>query len=158
MGKLSLQPITLDEAKAFIRRHHSHHRPTTGWKFGIAVNDGERVVGVAVVGHPQSRVLQAKEPYTAEVLRNCTDGTPHVASKLYAACWRACRAMGYTRVITYLLREEAGTSVKAAGYRMVVIGTTGEAYVSKGGSWSRPSRPRVDTHPTGQKTLWEVAL
>ena len=77
-----------------------------------------------------------------------TDGTPHVASKLYAAAWRAVKAMGYVRLITYILDREAGTSAHAAGWRLV--GQAG------GGSWHREGRPRVDKAPTCQKTLWEV--
>jgi len=57
--------------------------------------------------------------------------------------------MGYKKLITYTLASENGTSVKAAGWRIV-----GEA---GGGSWSRTDRPRIDTHPIGQKMLWEAA-
>jgi hypothetical protein len=142
-----VQPITFKEACAFIRKHHRHHKPPTGWMFGCAVNDGEKVVGVATVGRPVARMLQ--DGYTLEVNRLCTDGTPHVASKLYAACWRAAKALGYRRLITYTLASESGTSLRAAGWR--------EVYRTKGGSWDTQSRPRVDTHPTEQKTLWEAA-
>lgn len=144
---LQLQPITYPEACAFIRLHHRHHQPPHKWKFGLAVNDGENVVGVAVVDRPVARMLD--NGYTLEVTRLCTDGTPHVASKLYAASWRAVRALGYRRLITYTLLEEPGTSLKAAGWKSL--------YETAGGSWDRPSRPRVDNHPLGQKTLWEAA-
>ncbi|MHC4748281.1 MAG: XF1762 family protein [Planctomycetota bacterium] len=143
---LELQPITYKEACEFIREHHSHHLPPQGWKFGIAVNDGEKIVGVVTVGRPVARHLD--DGWTLEVTRCCTDKTKHVASKLYAAAWRASKAMGYKRLISYTLKEEKGTSLTAAGWR--VIGET------SGGSWSRPSRPRVDKHPTGQKLLWEA--
>ena len=146
---LSVQPITFAEACAFIRMHHRHHDPPVGWLFGCAVNDGSKVVGVATVGRPVARMLQ--DGYTAEVNRLCTDGTPNVASMLYGACWRAAKALGYRRLITYILAEEPGTTLKAAGWRYV--GQRG------GGSWHTPNsgRPRVDTHPTGQKQLWEAA-
>ncbi len=143
---LHLQPITYPEACAFIRLHHRHHLPPQGWKFGIAVNADEHVVGVVTVGRPVARVLD--DGYTLEVTRACTDGTPHVASKLYAAAWRACRALGYRRLITYTLIEERGTSLKAAGWRAL--------YRTQGGPWSRPSRPAADAHPLGQKRLWEA--
>jgi hypothetical protein len=146
MARLHIQPISFAEACAFIARHHRHHRPPQGWMFGCAVNDGERVVGVVTVGRPVARMLQ--DGWTLEVTRCCTDGTPHVASKLYAAAWRAARALGYRRLITYTLIEEPGTSVKALGFR--------EVHKTSGGSWSRPSRPEVDKHPLGQKTLWEL--
>lgn len=145
---LSLQPVTLREANAFIRKHHSHHIPPQGWKWGVAVSDGEKVVGVATVGRPVSRVIQAREPYTLEVTRCCTDGTPHVASMLYGACWRAAKAKGYKRLITYTLKDETGTSLAAAGWRVL--------YETAGGSWERAGRTSVDKHPLGQKMLWEA--
>lgn len=142
---LELQPITYAEACTFIDRHHRHHLPPQGWKFGIAVNDGERVVGVVTVGRPVARMLD--DGFTLEVTRCCTDGTKNAASMLYGAAWRAAKALGYRRIVTYTLKEEAGVSLKASGYRAL--------YQTPGKSWSAPSRPRVDKHPLGQKTLWE---
>jgi len=144
---LQLQPITFAEAKVFIRRHHRHHLPPIGWKFGIAVNDGERVVGVVTVGRPVARHLD--DGTTLEVTRCCTDGTRHACSMLYGAAWRAAKALGYRRLITYTLAAEPGTSLKAAGWTPL--------YEVAGRSWDCPSRPRVDTHPLGQKRLWEAA-
>lgn len=144
-GCLTLQPLTLTEAYRFVCDHHRHHRAPQGGLFAIGLNDRCSVVGVAIVGRPVARMLA--DGWTVEVTRLCVDGTPHAASKLYAACWRACRAMGYRRLITYTLESEPGTSVIAAGWKC--LGTAG------GGSWSRPGRPRVDTHPLEQKRLWE---
>ena len=147
---LTVQPITFKEACAFIRTHHRHHEPPTGWMFGCAVNDGEKVVGVATVGRPVARMLC--DGYTLEVNRLCTDGTPHAASKLYAACWRAAKALGYQRLVTYILAEEPGTSLKAAGWRF--------KYQTDAKGWDKANgggRFRVDTHPLGQKQLWEAA-
>ena len=146
--KLQLQPVTFEEACEFIRQWHTHHDPPQGWLFGVAVGDGEHVLGIATVGRPVARMLQ--DGWTAEVTRCCTDGTPHVASKLYAACRKAVFALGYKRLITYTLATEAGTSLVAAGWKCI-----GEA---GGGSWHRESRPRVQKAPTGQKMLWEASV
>jgi len=67
---------------------------------------------------------------------------------LYASAWRAARAMGYRRLITYTLAREPGTSLRAAGWR--VIGAI------RGRSWHCPSRPRVALYPLEQKLLWEI--
>ena len=144
---LNLQPITYREACDFIAEHHRHHLPPQGWKFGVAVNDGERVVGVITVGRPVARMLS--DGWTLEVTRCCTDGTPNACSKLYSTAWRAAKALGYKRLVTYTLAEEAGTSLEAAGWKAL--------YQTGGGTWDRTSRPRVDRAPTGAKTLWEVA-
>ena len=145
---LSLQPVGYQEACAFVRMHHRHHIPPQGWKWGIAVNDGTRIVGVIMVGRPVAR--HADDGVTLEVTRNCTDGTKNAASKLYGAAWRAAKAMGYQRLITYTLESESGVTLEAAGWRVV--------HKVKGQSWSVPSRPREDKHPLCDKKKWEVEV
>lgn len=86
---------------------------------------------------------------TAEVTRCCTVGTKNVPSMLYGAAWRAARAMGYQRLVTYTLKVEGGTSLRAAGWKLV--GERG------GGTWNRKPRPRLDQHPTERKLCWEKA-
>ena len=82
------------------------------------------------LGLPMARMLQ--DGYTAEVTRVCTtDQSPkNVCSMLYAACWRAWKAMGGNRLVTYTLAEEDGASVKAAGWR--VVGETKARQQGKG--------------------------
>lgn len=143
---LQLQPISYREAYAFIAKYHRHHLPPQGWKFGIAVNDGEKVVGVITVGRPVARMLD--DGWTLEVTRSCTDGTKNVNSKLYGAATRATFALGYKRLITYTLDTEPGTSLLASNWRLV-----GEA---GGGNWNKKSRPRVDSQQQGIKKLWEA--
>jgi len=144
---LELQPVTYKEACAFILEHHRHHLPPQGHKFSIAVNDGEKVVGVACVGRPVARHYD--NGWTAEVTRLCTDGTKNAASMLYGAAWRAARAMGYKRLITYILDTEKGTTLTAAGWRLI-----GEA---GGDSWKSRVRHRVDKYPLQGKLLWEAS-
>lgn len=146
--RLEIVPLNLDEAADFIARYHRHHRPPQGGKFALAVALGDRIVGVAVVGRPVSRMLD--DGWTLEVTRTCTDGTPNANSKLYAACWRAARALGYRRLVTYTLPGESGSSLRAAGWRL--IGVAG------GGTWNRAERPRVDKHPTQAKFRWEMEV
>lgn len=143
---LELQPITQSEAFAYIDLHHRHHRAPVGSLFQIGINDDGRICGVVVVGRPVSRNLD--NGWTAEVTRCCTDGTPNAASMLYGAAQRACRAMGYRRLVTYTLKSEPGTSLKAAGWTVL--------YTTPGKSWNTPGRPRIDKHPLGQKVLWEA--
>jgi len=104
------------------------------------------MVGVVAVGRPVSR--HRDDGITAEVTRNCTDGSKNAASCLYGAAWRAAKAMGYRRIITYTLDSEPGTSLRAAGWRRLGV--------SLGGSWSKPSRKRTDKHPLGGKIVWGI--
>lgn len=76
---LELVPITLKEANAFVERYHRHHKPVVGHKFSIAASDGEKIVGVAIVGRPVSRYLD--NGLTLEVNRLCTDGTRYGAQR-----------------------------------------------------------------------------
>ena len=70
---LDIVPVSLAEANAFVERYHRHHRPVVGHKFSIGATDGEKIVGVAIVGRPVSRYLD--DGMTLEVTRCCTDGT-----------------------------------------------------------------------------------
>lgn len=139
--------IELAEANTFVGQHHRHHKPVVGHIFSLGASVGDRIVGVAIVGRPVARMRDDGE--TAEVLRLCTDGTRNACSFLYGASARAAFALGFKRVGTYILASEPGKSLAAAGWRML-----GE---SKGGSWSRGNRPRVDKHPTQGKLLWETS-
>lgn len=142
---LSLVPISLAEANVFIEQYHRHHAPVPGCKFTLGAALDGRIVGVAIVGRPVARMLD--NGWTLEVNRTCTDGTKNVNSYLYGAAWRAAKALGYRRLITYILPEEGGASLRAAGWQL--IGHAG------GGRWSRAERPRVDLHPLQKKLRWE---
>lgn len=140
--------IELGEANAFVSAHHRHHRPVVGHLFSLGAVLDDKIVGVAIVGRPVSRHRDDGE--TAEVTRLCTDGTKNACSFLYGATARAAFALGFNRIGTYILASEPGTSLTATGWRS--LGERG------GGSWSVPSRPRVDKHPTQPKLLFEKEL
>lgn len=144
--RLALVPLSLPEANAFVAAQHRHHGPVPGAKFCLAAASGETVRGVAIVGRPVARHLD--DGWTLEVNRLCTDGARNACSFLLAAAWRATRALGYRRLVTYILSDESGVSLQAAGWRCV-----GE---TPGRSWSCPSRPRVDKHPLQTKMRWEM--
>ena len=144
---LELVPITLKEANAFVERHHRHHKPVVGHKFSIAASDGEKIVGVAIVGRPVSRYLD--DGWTLEVNRLCTNGYKNACSFLYAAAWRVARNMGYKKLITYILESETGSSLKASGWKCV--GQAG------GKRWTGKRRPEVDLYPAQMKLKFEIS-
>jgi len=141
---LEIVPISFKDACAFIKKNHRHHPPPQGHKFSIGLSNGQRLIGVAISGRPIARKLD--NGTTAEVTRLCTDGSKNACSKLYAYCWRVAKAMGYKRIITYILDTETGLSLKAAGW--VCLGEAG------GGSWNCPSRPRINKSSTQGKVKY----
>lgn len=145
---MEITPIDFSEANAFVATKHRHHKSMLGCKFCLAVSDNGKVVGVAIVGRPVSRHLD--NGWTLEVNRCCTDGTKNACSMLYGAAWRAAKALGYKRLITYTLPKEGGASLRASNW--VLLGLAG------GGNWNTLTRPRVDTDELlrGQKSLWQA--
>jgi hypothetical protein len=121
----------LKVANAFIAQYHRHNKSVPGCISVVGVTDGEQLRGVAVVGRPIARALD--DGYTAEVRRCCTDGAPNACSMLYRAAWRACKALGYSKIITYTLPEEGGASLRASGF--ILVGEAGW------GRWNRPGVP-----------------
>ena len=145
---LTLTPINLKTANAFVQQYHRHHKPTRGHKFSIGVSENGALVGVAICGRPVARRLD--DGYTLEVNRLCTNGTPNACSILYAAAYRAARAMGYNKVVTYILDTESGTSLRASGWRC--------AGLAGGREWTGSRRPPEPLYPAQMKYRYEKAL
>ena len=147
--ELRIVPVRFADACAFVALHHRHHKPPVGMKFCLGAAVDETLVGVAIVGRPVARSYDNGK--TLEVNRTATDGTPNANSMLYGAAWRAAKAMGYDRLITYTQKGETGASLRAAGWEVLA-----ERRPTKG--WSVPSRPRED-HGVDHiaRTLWEMA-
>lgn len=141
---LELTPVTLKEANGFVQQYHRHHKPSVGHKFSIGVREGEKMVGVAICGRPVSRHYD--DGYTLEINRLCTDGTHNACSILYGAAYRAAKAMGYKKVITYILESESGVSLKASGYQCE--GKAG------GFEWNGERKPKGEIYPHEMKTRW----
>lgn len=154
MSRILIAPLTIKAANAYIEAHHRHHKRVQGHRFSLGASItgslGDQVtVGVCVVGRPVARAVN--QQFVAEVTRLCTQGHPHVCSKLYAAAARACKAMGFWRIQTYTLASEPGTSLVAAGWSK-----DGDV---RGRGWSCESRPRRgDRHPHTDKIRWAKEL
>lgn len=148
MKRLKAVPLELSQANAFVASFHRHHEPVHRDKFRIGCSLDGKLVGVAQIVRPVSRYLD--DGKTVEVVRLCTDGTKDVCSFLYAKAARIAKEMGYKRIITYILEDEPGTSLTAAGWR--------QDFITSGGKWSRPSRPRNTTAPTVPKKRYVKIL
>lgn len=149
-GNLHLVPIDQREARDFIALWHSRlPRPPATWKYQVGVARDSTLVGVVIVGRPVN-ATHASDPATVELHRCCVaDDERNAASMLNGAAWRAAKALGYRRLITYTEADESGTSLIASGYRVV-------AELPPRGGWDHPMRRRV---PHGRehvaRRLWE---
>ncbi len=111
---MQVVPITFKAACAFVAELHRHNKPPRGHKFSIGLRGGDVLVGVGMAGRPVARTFD--DGLTLEVNRTCTDGTANANSMIYGAIWRAAKAMGYKRCITYTQCDESGASLRAAGW------------------------------------------
>jgi hypothetical protein len=146
---LHLVPVRFADARGFCAEHHRNHGPPTGHIFSVGVADESgTLVGVAMVGRPVAASFD--NGHTLEVNRTATDGTRNANSMLYGAAWRAAKALGYSRLITYTQQGESGASLRAAGWRVI-------ADRPARGSWDTPSRRRDDHGTAGiPRMLWEA--
>lgn len=150
--KLAIVPITLREAGAFVSRHHRHNRAPQGGLFAVAAALGHELVGVAICGRPVSRHMQ--DGTTAEVTRCCVleDAPLGTCSALYAALWRAAKALGWRRLITYTLASECGASLRGAGWRVLA-----ERKANNPAHWQSRDGRHWSAVVGQSKLLWEAA-
>lgn len=134
---LTLKPVSLADANAFVALHHRHHKPVRSHKYSLGCFQGGQLVGVAITGRPVSRYLD--DGLTLEVNRLCTDGTRNACSFLYGAAARAAKAMGYQKIITYILDTEDGGSLRAAGWTC--------AGLAGGNEWTGRRKPSEPLYP-----------
>lgn len=114
---MTVRPFSLSAANLVVARWHSHHKPVRGHKFSLGAEVDGEMVGVVIVGRPVAQALD--DGLTYEVTRLCTNGHRNAASCLLGAAWRASKAMGVRRMVSYTRADEDGTSYKAAGWRRV---------------------------------------
>jgi len=147
---LRIVPCNFTAATEFVAMHHRHHKPPVGHKYSIGIASGDELVGVIIVGRPVARAFD--DGLSVEALRSCVaDGIPNGNSMLYAAAWRAAKALGYLRLITYTMDGETGASLRAAGYRVV-------ATRKPRPGWDMPSRRRLSHgNDNVARTLWEAS-
>jgi len=143
-------PLELAEANALVADWHRHHPEDQGHKFSIGAIDAAGVIhGAAIVGRTRARGFAVRD--VVEVTRLVTDGTKNACSFLYASAARAAKAQGYKRIQTYILDEESGASLRAAGweYEGRVVGR----------EWKHSDgKPRANAHPTTDKGRWAKEL
>lgn len=148
---LRILPVTYRFASDYCNKNHRHHKAPQGCKFAVQVADVDGLSvethGVAICGRPVSRRLD--DGLTLEITRVCTDGRINACSKLYGACCKIAKEMGYKRVITYTLWSEDGASLRASNFD-----DCGEA----GGLHWTGKRNLGQDIPAEMKRRWERVL
>lgn len=145
---LKIVHLELKEINEIIEKHHRHHKRVQGHRFSIGAIEQKtgELVGGCSVGRPVARMLDQKN--TLEVTRLVTNGHKNACSFLYSAAARAGKELGYKDIHTYVLAEEDGTSLIAAGWTLL------EENVG-GGQWKyTDGKPRRTDQPTGKKNKW----
>jgi hypothetical protein len=141
--KLTVVPVTIKQAKAYVALHH-RHLPVVGWgRFAVGVAVDEQLVGVGIVGNGPAAWEGSRR---ALITRVATDGTRNACSAIYGALCRAARALGYLEAWTYTLPSEPGTSLRAAGFE--------PAGMTRGGEHDRVGRPRAPARHPEPKRRW----
>ena len=146
MGEyMTIVPITLKAANAFVTAYHRHHEPTVGHKFSIGLSENDDLIGVAIMGRPVAR--GSDNGFTIEVARLCTNGAKNACSMLYQAAARSAKELGYRKIQTYILESESGTSLKASGWKMEAV--------TAGGQWKHTDgKQRKTNQPIMPKQRW----
>lgn len=143
--RLRIVPLTLAQANDFVSRIHRHHAPCIGHRFSVGVADENgNLRGVAIVGRAVARHVDQNN--VLEVSRLATDGTTNACSILYGTCARVAKEMGFSKIQTYILESEPGTSLKASGWVNEGEAGGGEGWHSRDG--------RRDDQPTERKQRW----
>lgn len=147
---LKIVPMELKDANSLVAELHRHHKPTQGHRFSIGCFDGTKIVGAAIVGRPVARRINHRE--VLEVTRLVTDGTKNACSILYAAAARVGKELGYKKIQSYILENETGASLIAAGWYL-------ELETAGGGQWKHTDgKARRTDQPTSPKQRWAKRL
>lgn len=143
--------VSLREAARFIVKYHRHHDPTQGGIVALGLWEGEKLVGVGIIGRPVSRELQRQG--VCELTRSCVvEDCRHAASALDARMRRLAQALGFVRLTTYTLPEEGGASLRADGWQS-------DLELTDGGEWDTPSLRRAPAnYPVVRKQRWWAPL
>jgi len=147
--KMKLIPLTLQRANELVAEWHRHNKPVTEHRFSIGAEHEGVLVGVAIVGRPIARKLD--HHFTAEVNRLCVipDAPLGTCSFLYGACRRVWFSMGGTRMVTYTLRSESGSSLRGAGWKPT------EVKPASGSGWQTRDREHQEVFAC-LKIRWEA--
>ena len=141
-------PVTLRAANDFVNKYHRHNKAVVGHKFSIGLEEDGELIGVGIAGRPVARMLDNSR--NIEIVRVCIkEGHKNACSKMYARMKRLAQLMGYEKIITYTLKSESQSSLKA-------IGAIPESVITPY-QWDRAKRRRKPQDVYNEdKIRWEL--
>lgn len=112
-----IRPSTLRRCNAFVQTNHSYLSGVRGCIFTAEAFDGDDVTAVIIIGRPISP--QQDDGVTAEITRLCTSGAaPYAtASALIKRARRACKAIGFERIISYCDSQAIAAAFKCSNFK-----------------------------------------
>jgi len=140
-------PINFRTAAEFVNAHHRHNISPQGHKFSVALEADGEVAGVVIASTPKAKTYNSQ---TLELNRVCAKPEYYnCCSKLISMAVNIGKTMGYRTFISYILMDEGGASLKAAGFEFA-------GYTEDSKGWDHPSRPRKmpERYPLGRKKRW----
>lgn len=139
-------PIVQRLAQKWVNETHRHLRAPRGDLYRTSLQIGGTLVAVGIAGRPKARALD--DGRTAEILRiaSVADIDVNACTRLYGRLVRAGRALGYRRHVTYTLKSEPGTSLRAANFE--------DDGLTEGGEWTTPTRLRAEAENAEEKRRW----
>ena len=126
---LTLVPISLKLANAYVAEHHRHSRPVAAGERVVGVREGERLCGVAIIGRPVAQIsMTALPPRSA--------GSAPMAPTTPARCCcvlpgEPSRPSAIANSSPTRCPRRAAPPLRAAGFKLVKTD-------AGGGRWSDP--------------------
>jgi hypothetical protein len=108
--------MTLKQANQAILDWHRHHKPVLAARLAVGAYVAAELQGVAVVENPRAAPLNDGKTWEVTRLSVREDAEKNVASRLLGACWRASKALGIERLVSYTRADESGHSYLASGW------------------------------------------
>jgi hypothetical protein len=128
-----IAPIPLSVANDFVKKYHRHNDERKIHKFSLGLykksEDKDILIGVAICGSPTGISYNGKS--FLEVYRVCVTEANNSCSMLYGRCTRIAKELGYEKLITYTLKTEPGTTVKASGFELETDEAGGKKWTGK---------------------------
>lgn len=91
---LQIYPLSVSAAEEFLKKHERHYKVPVETIAAIGVGEDNPSVGFMLHG---AAILGRRADGDAELAHIYVDGVSQGYTLLYGACWRALKALGYTK-------------------------------------------------------------